>query len=330
MKKVSIIIKCFGIVKGIKYISIKLIGLFLRMIFRLLGSKMDGFASVLKRVASKTDEMIEDYIYEKYKPIFYKYSKYREEGVVPSQKILWTVWLQGEANLPYAVSECIKSMKRNAGEYTVQVVSLENLNRYLDVDSSVIESFNEGHISAAHLSDYLRVMLLKRYGGVWLDATQYMVRPLPDDIWNFELLVWNKVRDITSRNMYVAIPFVEKFNNGFLVGKRNSLFYSFAADITFELLSDPILKIDYFSNFKAYFAGVKRIPELKKQWSRMEPVNQYGLLTRQLWNKPITQNVANLIDKDENIFFVFTYKLVWKNSVNGVKTVQEYILESYQ
>lgn len=329
ISKGTLIFKCFGFFIGIQYIYYKIIAFFLKNILKFSGNKSNFLVKLIKKYIDRSDKIVKNYIFSKYRTIYDKYQETSIEGSVPKEKYIWTCWLQGTDDLPYAVSKSFESMNKNSGEYNVIVLTLENLYQYVDIDSDIIEKYLNGNILAAHLTDYIRMKILSVYGGVWLDATQYVTRTIPDMVWDYPLLVWNKIYDLTDKNAYIAIPFVEKFNNGFLVAKMDAQFYQFATEITGALLSDDILKIDYFGNFKAYFVGVEKIEYFNQLWYQMDPINPYGLLTRQYWNKPISSTLKNYIDDKCSFFFTLTYKKDWITDIDEVQTVQEYIIKEY-
>lgn len=329
--KINTVFECFGFFKGVKYISFKSLGFLLRIFFNLIGRKSKNIATFLKNISGITDSMVEKYIYKKYYYVYQKYTKNNKIGEIPTEKIIWTAWLQGKSQMPYAVNKCVQSMINNSGDYKVIVITLDNLEDYLNVDAEIIDLLHNHKISAAHFTDYIRMKLLFTYGGVWMDATQFLIKPLPSEIWNYDLLVWNTVFDVTNRNVYASIPFVEKFNNGFLVGRMGSSFYEFATEITEKLLFDPILKIDYFTNFKSIFVAIKYIPSFKYQWMQMPIFNPYGLLTRQFWNISITKRLKEYIMLPENYFFNIVYKKEWveENDDNSL-SIEEYILKEFE
>ncbi|WP_436666062.1 capsular polysaccharide synthesis protein [Latilactobacillus sakei] len=329
MNKLRIIFNCFGFMNGLKYLLLKFIAAVLKKIYNNL-IKIKFLKKLIIKTVSATDNMVEDYIYIKYQFIYDKYSNVKEEGTIPQKKILWTAWLQGVDDLPYAIGKCLDSMKRNSGEYEVVVLTLDNINKYIEIDKAILGRLKKKEISAAHFTDYLRFSILEEYGGVWFDASMYLTKAIPQDIWDYELIVWNKIEDITKNDdSYIAIPFVKEFNNGFLVGRKKSIFYQFCSDISGVLLSDPILKIDYFGNFKAIFAAKKHIDIIDEQWDAMRVINPYGLITRQLWNEPVTPKIEKLIGKKDSFFFTLTYKKTWIHKINGQETIQEYIARNY-
>ena len=331
MSKLHDIYECFGFFKGSKFILIKFIAFLLKVLFVKTDKKYIFLGKTVRKLTTITDEMVENYILQKYKDIYVKYENTTwNEGEEPSKKIIWTAWLQGFEDMPQVVQKCIKSVKKNAGNYEVKVITLKNIHEYININPKIESEFTKGNIKPAHFTDYIRMGLLKEYGGVWLDATLFMIKPLDDSIWRQKLQLWNTVYDVTNKKCeYIAIPFVEEFNNGFLVGKKGATFYQFALEITEKILLDKISKFDYFANFKAYFAGKNNITQLGKLWKDMPIINPYGLVSMQFWNKPINKRVVKIIENEESYFFKLTYKEKWVSSVNGKITTEEFIVENY-
>lgn len=330
MNKIKLIFKCFGI-RGFEYIVIKLVGTILRLLLQYSRKDSDYIVKATKYTASKTDNMVARYIYSKYSSI---YAEFEAEPVIPLQatrgdivRIIWTVWLQGEEQAPEVVKQCINSFRNHAGDYQVIVISLDNIKSYVDLDPQILLLFQKGNISAAHLTDYIRVLLLSENGGIWMDATQFMIRKIPEQVWQPELLLWNKVVDATGRHLYASIPFVEHFNNGFMVAKKDSVFFKFAVRITRELLNDPILQLDYFANFKAYLWAFNIIPRFKIIWEEMPTVNPFGLIGRQFWNQPVTDELKQMVLDCQTFFILFTYKIEDSDKVDGVQSFQSFVRE---
>lgn len=89
---------------------------------------------------------------------------------------IWICWWQGENNAPELVKKCINSVRKNvdADKAEIHVITLNNCMEYVTLSSQIIEKFNSGKISMTTLSDRLRMELLYRYGGLWIDATYYV------------------------------------------------------------------------------------------------------------------------------------------------------------
>lgn len=95
------------------------------------------------------------------------------------QKIIWICWLQGIENAPDLVKRCITSWKQNNPGWNIRVLDASSVGLYLDFSDYV--DLAEKTITAASLSDIVRILLLHEYGGVWVDATLFCNRPL--DSW---------------------------------------------------------------------------------------------------------------------------------------------------
>lgn len=86
-------------------------------------------------------------------------------------KIIWVCWLQGIENAPLLVKRCYESLIKNMPEFEIRVINEDNMLDYVDIPDYIIEKWKKGIISNAHFSDILRVALLVKHGGVWIDAT---------------------------------------------------------------------------------------------------------------------------------------------------------------
>lgn len=103
------------------------------------------------------------------------------------QNNIWVLWLQGEGNMPELVKVCLESIKQNAGDHKVVVLSNSNLYEYIQLPERITILYQDGIISNAHYSDIIRMTLLSRYGGIWIDATILLTSNLDSIISNTNL-----------------------------------------------------------------------------------------------------------------------------------------------
>lgn len=89
----------------------------------------------------------------------------------PYSNCIWVCWWQGLDQSPEIVKACVKSIKRNAGKHTVIILTEDNYRQYVDIPKWVEEKKNKGIITRTNYSDLLRLSLLAKHGGLWLDAT---------------------------------------------------------------------------------------------------------------------------------------------------------------
>lgn len=96
----------------------------------------------------------------------------------PLNKVIWTCWFQGRDEAPLVVRRCLDSWEQKNPEWefrcldSVSALTYTDLDLHIDLDSQTI--------TAASLSDLLRLLLLHEYGGVWVDATVLCNRPLDE------------------------------------------------------------------------------------------------------------------------------------------------------
>ena len=102
-------------------------------------------------------------------------NKYKDAVYPESQsfdnRMIWVCWLQGEANMPEIVRTCYNSVKANANGREVVLITSDNVEKYISIPKFIKDKVNNGKMSRTHLADYIRISLLKNYGGLWIDAT---------------------------------------------------------------------------------------------------------------------------------------------------------------
>lgn len=103
-------------------------------------------------------------------------------------------WMQGEAQAPLLVRKCIASWQRHNPDWEITVLDQQSANNLVDLS----EFANRDDMGVQMTSDILRMQLLKTYGGVWVDASLYCIKPL--DEWLPEYLHDNFFAFSSKRN----------------------------------------------------------------------------------------------------------------------------------
>ena len=100
----------------------------------------------------------------------------KEEETTEFPKMIWTMWQQGEAQMPETVQASMKTIKdfakRNDCEF--YLLTDENLADFINIPGDITEKYKKKELSAAHYSDIIRFNLLYQYGGIWMDATLFV------------------------------------------------------------------------------------------------------------------------------------------------------------
>ena len=86
-------------------------------------------------------------------------------------KKVWFCWLQGIDDAPEIVKACLHSQQIVLKDREVIVISEANFSNYVEMPDFFVRRYREGRIPRALFSDVLRLELLIRYGGTWMDAS---------------------------------------------------------------------------------------------------------------------------------------------------------------
>ena len=93
-------------------------------------------------------------------------------------KIIWTCWFEGRENAPPLVKKCLKSWERNNPGWEFHCLDATTVERYVPLRQYV--DLDRQSLTAASLSDIVRILLLHEFGGVWVDATLFCNQPLDE------------------------------------------------------------------------------------------------------------------------------------------------------
>lgn len=84
---------------------------------------------------------------------------------------VWVCWFQGLDDAPDLVKKCYQSIKVNLWDRDLVLITSENMCEYVEFPDFILEKWKSGQITHTHMTDLLRLELLIKYGGMWIDAT---------------------------------------------------------------------------------------------------------------------------------------------------------------
>ena len=135
----------------------------------------------LKSAYPVITKSVDEILTKKYRHILDENRDWYKEGMPGNEsqrshtvpKIVWTAWLQGTENAPELVKACLASQKKHLGGYEFRVLDVNNYQQWVELPKYVVRKYQKGQIPPAAFSDLLRLAVLKKYGGIWMDATVY-------------------------------------------------------------------------------------------------------------------------------------------------------------
>ena len=199
-------------------------------------------------------------------------SNEKEEETTEFPKIIWTMWQQGEAQMPETVQTSMKTIKdfakRNDCEF--YLLTDENLADFINIPRDITEKYKKKELSTAHYSDIIRFSLLYQYGGIWMDATLFVSPYATLEMFEGDFFTLNHPPIHTDKIERAIGDF--KWAGFFLAGKKGKPYFKHIRDLyLYYVRKYPVfihyLMMDYFilSEYKCnpYFESlVDRLPIL--------------------------------------------------------------------
>ncbi|SIT97533.1 Capsular polysaccharide synthesis protein [Epilithonimonas bovis DSM 19482] len=152
---------------------------------------------------------------------------------------LWVMWWQGYNSMPTLVKSCYNSIKKVYPNMDLVLITEENYKNYLQLPEHILQHVQNKNISLTHLSDILRMGLLSKHGGVWIDATIYLTGQI-----DFHSKSFFSIRQHKEYARYVLKG--NKWTPYLLASSKNYKLATFAYDFLIEYWKIENKLIDYF------------------------------------------------------------------------------------
>lgn len=129
------------------------------------------------------------------------------------------------------IQVCYNSLKRSLPEYEIRVIDAENWKKFIELPEYIERKWKKKQIPPALFSDLLRLQLLIKYGGTWIDSTvlctefkgskvKEFKKYLEADLFLFQYTPESTTRDISISNWFISAH----SNNEVLETLRDMLF----------------------------------------------------------------------------------------------------------
>lgn len=254
-------------------------------------------------------DAIEAYVDKFMGPIVKKYRHWDNKPVsnkAGTKVPVWCCWWQGAEQMPEIVRMCNDRLRQVLpGERAeLQMITAENYREFVELPGYIIEKFEAGKMSITALSDILRVALLAKYGGFWIDSTVFISNGFP-----MEFIT----EDYYAQKMYDPVKWSHEACKGrwcgFLMGgKAENVLFLLLRDAFFEWWRVHDSVIDYVILDYFLLAGYKRIPAITKQIDNL-PNNNPGVFDMyKVLNTRYSEELYQTLTADTNLHKL-TYKM---------------------
>lgn len=231
---------------------------------------------------------------------------------------IFVCWWQGEENAPEIVRICIASIRRNAHNHPVILVTRSNWNEWADIPSFILKKVESKQITFTHFSDILRMALLARHGGLWLDATMFIASPISETI--FSKSYWTIHREVSNSITK------GRWTGYCQAGQPNALIHSFCRDFFYAYWTKYDKLIDYFLIDYVMDIGYRNLPHMRQLIDSVSPSNQRVMDLDRSFNLAYEPEAYQKLVSSQQ-FFKLNWKRTYATEVDGKPTMYQHFLD---
>lgn len=284
--------------------------------------RKEGFKMEVNNDLLLTDHTkMKQYLEEKYESVIQKYTSEKQSTNKDIPNIIWICWWQGLDTAPEIVKLCFKTIKKFAGEREVILITKDNYQDYVDIPNYIIQKMETGILSITHFSDVLRVNLLSKYGGIWIDSTC--------------LLTANIFEDLIPEFYTVKLPHNEKeicVSDGkwcifFMCSSKNNILFNFLKDFYNAYWKEENTLIAYFLTDYAISIAYDKIDEVKRMIDNVPENNVRIHQLKEMLNNEFDMVEYNNILEQNKIHKLAHERKYVKSLENGKETFYGHLLK---
>ena len=317
LKKLTTRFQQFGGMRLVwQYAKLGIIPIIVRGFFRCL-KKRQSFKAIYPGVLNR----VEPFIVEKYgSRIQSSRSRIGElENYLLAHehpKVIWWCWLQGIEAAPSIVKACYNSLVHGewfkVNGYQVRVIDAENWKEYVDLPGYIEKKWEKKQIPPALFSDLLRLELLIKYGGSWIDSTVLCTGNVNDNQYDNFLNADLFLFQYTKQG---SIPV--SISNWFISAHSNNEMLIMLRDMLYAYWKDYDCVLDYYI-FHLFFAMIsKEYPEQIAAMPYGQSQNNLALLHH--WGEKFDQRKWDKLTSE-----VCFHKLAFRVSQNVMENKENY------
>lgn len=188
---------------------------------------------------------------------------YKENVKITDDRKIWFCWMQGIENAPIIVKKCFQSIKNNIKDRDIVIINENNYREYVEFPEFIQKKIDAGIIKGAHMSDLLRLELLEKYGGTWIDATVYCTDSNISEFYlNSDLFLFQSLKPGKDGHSTII-------SNWFITAKPYHKFIIFTKELLYDYWKNNDELVDYFI-FHYFFQMV--IDKYPDEWKKVVPI----------------------------------------------------------
>lgn len=271
--------------------------------------------------------LIENKLYSLYSNIL----DFNGNKEIDAEPCAWTFWWQGEDSMPDIVKICYRSQLKYVRDAGVRfhLLTKDNISEFIEIPKFILDKVNKGIITLTHLSDIIRILLLEKYGGMWLDSTLLFTKPINTNYLKYDFFSVKLDPDI-----YKPIGFGQKLTcckwAGFILStsKKHSYIFSFLKETILEYWNTHTSLIDYFLMNRLIKLVYNRNDLCRRLIDDVPYTNDHLYLLKDHLNSKYEEEAYNKVNKN-TLCFKLSYKMELNTTINCELTNYGYLYQSY-
>lgn len=178
---------------------------------------------------------------------------------------IWVCWFQGIENAPELVKRCYQSMQDHLPGREITLITEENMSSFVQFPDHILDKWKKGMIPPAHMSDLLRLELLIRYGGTWIDATVLFTGDCAPDDYRFDsdLFFYQMLPPGRGGHTHIA-------SSWFITAGTNNQVLMAVRHLLYEYWKTHTALVDYFLFHDFFIMELQQQPQL---WQSVLPMD---------------------------------------------------------
>lgn len=232
---------------------------------------------------------------------------------------IWVCWLQGLEVAPPLVRACVNSLYKNLKGKEVIILTEKNLADYINLPDYIMDKWKKSRISPAHFSDIIRVEILCKWGGTWVDSTVLCTAESSCDYIFDEPFFVYKYMDLERKDKESTVA-----SNWFIHSVSNYPILMLTRELLREYWKKNNYAVDYYI-FHLFFAMATR--KYVEEWDKVPMYNNNSPHTLQFeFHNKFDQRRWNQIIKMSDF-----HKLNHHKDYSGCKnSFYDYVLAEYK
>lgn len=280
------------------------------LFYALLVTAINGFSKKsLEIVRLFTQNKLLSRLRKKYRKFIHEYATGIEYNGQESQqqqilrkqpRRVWVCWYQGLDVAPEVVKKCCTSLRQHIKNREIVLLTELNYRDYVRFPVYIEAKVEAGIISKTHMSDLLRLELLKKYGGTWIDATVLLTGDMPQYMLDSELFLFQNLKPGLDGHC-------TRISNWFMTAEEGNRIISLTLALLYEYWRRNNGLVDYYIFHDFFEIAIETYPE---EWKKAVPFSNSSphiLLLRlfeqydeQVWEAVKKQTVVHKLSYKNN------------------------------